>query len=435
MSTIANYFKLDELNTSIRTEFIAGLTTFASMAYILFVNPTVLGAAGMDKGAVFTATAVASAVATLFMGIVALYPIAIAPGLGVNAFFAYSVVIGMGVKWQTAMAGVFVAASIFLVLTFFKIREKIINIIPQNLKLAIASGIGLFIAFIGLHNAGLIVANKDTMVSLGHLTTPTSLLAIFGIIVTFILLSRKIPAAIFIGMVMTSVVGIIFGLIKLPSALISSAPSLAPTFGAGVTHIGDINSLQMVTVVVTFLLVTFFDTAGTMIGLATQAGFMRNNEMPRAGRALMADAVGMTVGAVIGTSPTSAYVESSSGIAVGGRSGLTSVFTGIFFLIALFFSPLLTVVTSQVTAPALVVVGVLMAKSLRQIDWEDFAIAAPAFLIVIGMPLTYSISDGIALGFILYPITMISTGRGKKVHPLMYALAILFVLFLVIIAH
>ena len=435
MSTIANYFKLDELNTSIRTEFIAGLTTFASMAYILFVNPTVLGAAGMDKGAVFTATAVASAVATLFMGIVALYPIAIAPGLGVNAFFAYSVVIGMGVKWQTAMAGVFVAAIIFLVLTFFKIREKIINIIPQNLKLAIASGIGLFIAFIGLHNAGLIVANKDTMVSLGHLTTPTSLLAIFGIIVTFILLSRKIPAAIFIGMVMTSVVGIIFGLIKLPSALISSAPSLAPTFGAGVTHIGDINSLQMVTVVVTFLLVTFFDTAGTMIGLATQAGFMRNNEMPRAGRALMADAVGMTVGAVIGTSPTSAYVESSSCIAVGGRSGLTSVFTGIFFLIALFFSPLLTVVTSQVTAPALVVVGVLMAKSLRQIDWEDFAIAAPAFLIVIGMPLTYSISDGIALGFILYPITMISTGRGKKVHPLMYALAILFVLFLVIIAH
>ncbi|MBA5937324.1 NCS2 family permease [Leuconostoc citreum] len=435
MSTIANYFKLDELNTSIRTEFIAGLTTFASMAYILFVNPTVLGAAGMDKGAVFTATAVASAVATLFMGIVALYPIAIAPGLGVNAFFAYSVVIGMGVKWQTAMAGVFVAAIIFLVLTFFKIREKIINIIPQNLKLAITSGIGLFIAFIGLHNAGLIVANKDTMVSLGHLTTPTSLVAIFGIIVTFILLSRKIPAAIFIGMVMTSVVGIIFGLIKLPSALISSAPSLAPTFGAGVTHIGDINSLQMVTVVVTFLLVTFFDTAGTMIGLATQAGFMRNNEMPRAGRALMADAVGMTVGAVIGTSPTSAYVESSSGIAVGGRSGLTSVFTGIFFLIALFFSPLLTVVTSQVTAPALVVVGVLMAKSLRQIDWEDFAIAAPAFLIVIGMPLTYSISDGIALGFILYPITMISTGRGKKVHPLMYALAILFVLFLVIIAH
>lgn len=435
MSTIARYFKLDELNTSVRTEFIAGLTTFASMAYILFVNPTVLGAAGMDKGAVFTATAIASAVATIFMGVVALYPIAIAPGLGVNAFFAYSVVIGMGVKWETAMAGVFVAALIFLVLTFFKIREKIINIIPQNLKLAIASGIGLFIAFIGLHDAGLIVANKETMVSLGHLSSPTSLLSIFGIIITFILMSRKTPAAIFIGMILTSLAGILTGLIKLPSAIISPAPSLAPTFGAGVMHIGDINSLQLVTVVITFLIVTFFDTAGTMIGLATQAGFMKNNEMPRAGRALMADAVGMTVGAVIGTSPTSAYVESSSGIAVGGRSGLTSVFTGIFFLFALLFSPLLSVVTPQVTAPALVVVGVLMAKNLRLIDWEDLAIAAPAFLIVIGMPLTYSISDGIALGFILYPITMIATGRIKKVHPLMYVLAIMFIAFLMIIAH
>ncbi|ORI46111.1 guanine permease [Leuconostoc pseudomesenteroides] len=434
MSTIAHYFKFDELNTNFRTEFIAGLTTFASMAYILFVNPTVLGAAGMDKGAVFTATAIASAVATIFMGVVALYPIAIAPGLGVNAFFAYSVVIGMGIKWQTAMAGVFVAAIIFVILTLFKIREKIINIIPKNLKLAIASGIGLFIAFIGLHDAGLIVANKDTMVALGHLTAPTSLLSIFGIIVTFVLMSRKTPAAIFFGMIITSIAGILTGLIKLPSAIISPAPSLAPTFGEGVMHIGDINSIQLITVVITFLLVTFFDTAGTMIGLATQAGFMENNKMPRVGRALMADAVGMTVGAVIGTSPTSAYVESSAGIAVGGRSGLTSVFTGIFFLFALLFSPLLSVVTSQVTAPALVVVGVLMAENLREIDWEDLAIAAPAFLIVIGMPLTYSISDGIALGFILYPITMIATGLAKKVHPLMYILAVIFIAFLLIIA-
>ncbi|MFT8938619.1 NCS2 family permease [Leuconostoc falkenbergense] len=434
MSTIAHYFKFDELNTSFRTEFIAGLTTFASMAYILFVNPTVLGAAGMDKSAVFTATAIASAVSTIFMGVVALYPIAIAPGLGVNAFFAYSVVIGMGIKWQTAMAGVFVAAIIFVILTLFKIREKIINIIPKNLKLAIASGIGLFIAFIGLHDAGLIVANKDTMVALGHLTAPTSLLSIFGIIVTFVLMSRKTPAAIFFGMIITSIAGILTGLIKLPSAIISPAPSLAPTFGEGVMHIGDINSIQLITVVITFLLVTFFDTAGTMIGLATQAGFMENNKMPRVGRALMADAVGMTVGAVIGTSPTSAYVESSAGIAVGGRSGLTSVFTGIFFLFALLFSPLLSVVTSQVTAPALVVVGVLMAENLREIDWEDLAIAAPAFLIVIGMPLTYSISDGIALGFILYPITMIATGRAKKVHPLMYILAVIFIAFLLIIA-
>ncbi|MGO1336980.1 MAG: NCS2 family permease [Leuconostoc fallax] len=435
MESIANYFKLDELQTNIKTELVAGITTFVSMAYILFVNPSVLGAAGMDQGAVFTATAIAAAIATIFMGIVAKYPIAIAPGLGVNAFFSYTVVVGMGVKWQTAMAGVLVAAIIFLILTLFKIREKIINIIPQNLKLAIAAGIGLFIAFIGLHEAGLIVANKDTMVSLGHLTTPTALLSIFGIIITFILMSRRTPAAIFIGMVVTAIVGIIFGLIKLPSALISPAPSLAPTFGQSLLHIGDINSVQLFIVVLTFLLVTFFDTAGTMIGLATQAGFMKNNEMPRAGKALMADAVGMTAGAILGTSPTSAYVESSSGIAVGGRSGLTSVFTGIFFIFALMFSPLLTVVTSQVTAPALVVVGVLMAQNLRQIDWNDLAIAAPAFLIVIGMPLTYSISDGIALGFILYPITMIATGRGKKVHPLMYVLAVIFIIFLVIIAH
>ncbi|WP_373719620.1 NCS2 family permease [Weissella soli] len=435
MSTLARYFQFDELKTNHRTEFIAGLTTFVSMAYILFVNPSVLGAAGMDKGAVFTATGVAAAVATIFMGLVARYPIAIAPGLGVNAFFAYSVVIGMKVPWQTAMAGVLVAALIFLVLTFFKVREAIINLIPQDLKVAIASGIGLFIAFIGLADAGLIVANDATMVSLGHLSSGTSLLSIFGIIVTLILISRRVPAAIFIGMILTAIVGILTGLIDLPSSIVSTVPSLAPTFGESIKHIGDINSFQLATVVLTFLIVTFFDTAGTMIGLATQAGFMKDGEMPRAGKALMADAVGMTVGAVIGTSPTSAYVESSAGIAVGGRSGMTSVWTGILFLLALFFSPLLGVVTSQVTAPALIVVGILMAENLRHIKWDDFAIAAPAFLIVIGMPLTYSISDGIALGFIVYPITMLATKRGKSVHPMMWALAIIFLVYLFIVAH
>ncbi|AOT55971.1 NCS2 family permease [Weissella soli] len=435
MSTLARYFQFDELKTNHRTEFIAGLTTFVSMAYILFVNPSVLGAAGMDKGAVFTATGVAAAVATIFMGLVARYPIAIAPGLGVNAFFAYSVVIGMKVPWQTAMAGVLVAALIFLVLTFFKVREAIINLIPQDLKVAIASGIGLFIAFIGLADAGLIVANDATMVSLGHLSSGTSLLSIFGIIVTLVLISRRVPAAIFVGMILTAIVGILTGLIDLPSSIVSTVPSLAPTFGESIKHIGDINSFQLATVVLTFLIVTFFDTAGTMIGLATQAGFMKDGEMPRAGKALMADAVGMTVGAVIGTSPTSAYVESSAGIAVGGRSGMTSVWTGILFLLALFFSPLLGVVTSQVTAPALIVVGILMAENLRHIKWDDFAIAAPAFLIVIGMPLTYSISDGIALGFIVYPITMLATKRGKSVHPMMWALAIIFLVYLFIVAH
>ncbi len=435
MDNIREYFQFKELNTNFRTEIVAGLTTFVSMAYILFLNPTVLGAAGMDKGAVFTATALASAIATIFMGVVARYPIGIAPGLGVNAFFAYSVVIGMGIPWETAIAGVLVAALIFLLLSLFKIREIIIDMIPEDLKIAIAAGIGMFIAFLGLVNAGIIAKNDATLVGIGSLGAPTTLLAIFGVIVTFVLMARKTPAAIFIGMILTTIVGMVFGLIDMPHQLISTAPSLKPTFGVAITHLGDINSLQLWIVVLTFLIVTFFDTAGTMIGLATQAGFMKDNKMPRAGSALMADAIGMTTGAVLGTSPTSAYVESSAGMAVGGRSGISAVTTGVLFIFALLFSPLLTVVTPEVTAPALIVVGVLMASNLRDINWDDFAIAAPAFLIIIGMPLTYSISDGIALGFIVYPITMMATKRAKQVQPLMYVLAIIFLLFLYLTMH
>ncbi|MBS9335754.1 NCS2 family permease [Fructobacillus papyrifericola] len=430
MSRLASYFQFNKLGTSFKKESIAGLTTFVAMSYILFLNPNVLAAAGMDKGAVFTASAIAAATATIFMGLVAKYPIAIAPGLGVNAYFAYSVVIGMKVSWQTAMAGILVAALIFLVLTLTHIREKIIDAIPHNLRIAIAAGIGLFIAFIGLHNAGLIIANSETMVAMGPLTKGSTLLAIFGIALTLILIVKKVPAAIFFGMVGTAVVGILFGQIALPSSVVSSAPSLAPTFGQAWTHLGDINSFEMIIVALTFLIVVFFDTAGTLIGLTEQAGLLEDGKMPRAGKALMADAVGMTVGATLGTSPTSAFVESSSGIAVGGRSGFTSVVTGLLFILALFFSPLLAVVTSQVTAPALIVVGIMMAGNLKKIQWEDMAIAAPAFLIVIGMPLTYSISDGIALGFIAYPITMIAAKRGKEVNFLMYALAVIFVAFL-----
>lgn len=435
MQAIRTFFNFDELNTNFTRESIAGLTTFVSMLYILFVNPSVLGAAGMDQGAVFTATGITAAVATIFMGIVAKYPIAIAPGLGVNAFFAYSVVLGMGIPWETALAGVLVAAIIFLILTCFKIRETIINAIPENLKAAIAAGIGLFITFIGLVNAGIVVNNDATLVGLGNLTEPTTLLAIFGVIVTFVLMSRNVPAAIFIGMLATAIVGMMTGLISVPHSVVAGVPSLAPTFGVAIQHLGDINSLQLLTVVLTFLIVTFFDTAGTMIGLATQAGFMKDGKMPRAGKALFSDALGMTTGAVLGTSPTSTYVESSAGIAVGGRSGFTSVVTGILFLFALFFSPLLAVITTQVTAAALIVVGILMAGSLRDIEWDDFAIAAPAFVIIVGMPLTYSICDGIALGFMLYPIMMIATKRAKQVHPLMYILAIIFFAFIFLINH
>lgn len=430
MSAITKYFQLDELHTNYKTEILAGFTTFISMAYILFVNPSVLGAAGMDKGAVFTATALASAIGCILMGVLARYPIATAPALGINAFFAYSVVIGMKVPWQTALAGVFVASVIFLLITIFKLREMIIDAIPSDLKFAISSGIGLFIAFLGLNDGGLIVANKSTVVGLGSLSVGTTWLTIFGLIITAILMVRKVPGAIFVGMVLTSLLGIATGLIYLPSSLIASAPSLKPTFGVALMHVGDINTIQLAVVVLTFLLVTFFDTAGTLVGLAQQAGFMKDNKMPRVGKALMSDSTAMLAGSVLGTSPVGAYVESSAGIAVGGRSGITAVTTGVLFILGLFFSPLLTVVTTQVTAPALIIVGVLMAQSLKNINWTSLEIAIPSFLIVLGMPLTYSISDGIALGFIMYPITMIAAKRGKEVHPLMYVLFFVFIGFM-----
>lgn len=429
MTAIKKYFQLDELNTTVRREILAGFTTFISMAYILFVNPSVLGASGMSKGAVFTATALASALGCLLMGILAKYPIATAPALGINAFFAYSVVIGMKVPWQTALAGVFVASLIFMVITIFKLRELIIDAIPSDLKYAISSGIGLFIAFLGLTNGGLIVANKSTLIGLGSFTG-TTWLTVFGLLVTAILMVKKVPGGIFIGMVLSVILGLLTGLIPMPSHWIASAPSLAPTFGVGVMHIGDINTIQLWVVVLTFLLVTFFDTAGTLVGLAQQAGFMKDNKMPRVGKALMSDSTAMLAGSIFGTSPVGAYVESSAGIAVGGRSGLTAVVTGVFFILGMFFSPLLAVVTNQVTAPALIIVGVLMAQSLKYISWDKMEIAIPSFLIVIGMPLTYSISDGIALGFITYPITMLAAKRGKEVHPLMYALFFVFLGFL-----
>lgn len=429
MNSISRYFQLDKLHSNVRTEILAGFTTFISMSYILFVNPNVLSAAGVNKGAVFTAGALAAAFGCLMMGIYAKYPIAVAPDLGINAFFAYSVVIGMGVKWQTAMAGVFVASIIFILITVFKLREMIINAIPSDMKYAISSGIGLFIAFLGLHQGGLIIANKSTVVGLGNFGSPLTWLTIIGLVVTAILMIMNVPGAIFIGMVITTICGLVFGLIPMPHHIVSAVPSLAPTFMVGPRWVGTINTPQLWVVVLTFLLVTFFDTAGTLVGLAQQAGFMKNNRMPRVGRALMSDSSAMLVGSVLGTSPIGAFVESSAGIAVGGRSGLTAVVTGILFIFSLFFSPLLTVVTDQVTAPALIIVGVLMAQNLSHIQWTKLEIAIPAFLTVLCMPLTYSISDGMAMGFIMYPITMIAAKRGKEVHPIMYALFFVFIVF------
>ncbi|WEV70859.1 NCS2 family permease [Lactobacillus sp. ESL0785] len=430
MNFIKNYFQLDQYHTSVKVEFLAGLTTFISMSYILFVNPSVLGASGMNTGAVFTSTALASALGTAIMGIVANYPIGEAPALGINAFFAYTVCVGMHVSWETALAAVFVASIIFIFITLFKLREKIINAIPADLKFAISSGIGLFIAFLGMQDGGLIIGNKSTLVGLGSFHNPAIWITIFGLIVTVILMILNVPGAIFIGMVLAAVFGVITGQIPLPTKVISMAPSIAPTFGQAVFHVKDINSLQMWVVVLTFLLVTFFDTAGTLIGLAQQAGFMKDNKMPRVGKALASDSTAMMVGSVLGTSPIGAFVESSAGIAVGGRTGLTAVFVAIFFLISMIFSPLLGLFTTHVTAPALIIVGVLMAQNTAHIHWDKMEIAVPAFLILIGMPLTYSISDGLALGLITYPICMLAAKRSKEITPMMWLLFFVFIFFL-----
>ncbi|MBU5309507.1 NCS2 family permease [Ligilactobacillus saerimneri] len=426
-------FHLSENNTSVKREFLAGLTTFVAMAYILFVNPSVLGDAGMDKGAVFTATALSAILGCLLMGFLANYPIAIAPGLGDNAFFTYSVVLAMGIPWQKAMAGVFIASVLFTLVSFFKIREIIIDAIPQDLKYAMAAGIGIFIAFVGLQGGGLIVADKSSLVSIGSFTVPTTWLTIFGVFFIGILMAKKVPGSIFYGLVATTLLGLATGLIKMPTHIISTAPSMKPTFGVGLEHLSVLSSPQMWAVVLIFFLVAFFDTAGTLIGLAQQAGIMKDGKMPRIGRALMADSLSMLGGAVMGTTPTAAYVESSAGIAIGGKTGLTAVVTGILFGFSMIFSPLLTVVTSQVTAPALIVVGVLMVSALRDIQWDKFEVALPAFLVVIGMPLTYNISYGIAFGFLTYPIMMVAAGRRKDVNPIMWILFLLFILLLYVL--
>lgn len=426
-------FHLSEQGTTVKREILAGLTTFVSMAYILFVNPSILGAAGMDKGAVFTATALSAILGSVLMAFLANYPIAVAPGLGDNAFFTFSVVLGIRISWQKAMAGVFIASVLFTILSFLKVREIVIDAIPKDLKLAMAAGIGIFIAFVGLQGGGLVVASKTSLVEIGSLAVPTTWLTIFGIFVIAILMAKKVPGSIFIGLVSTALLGLITGLIKMPANIISLAPSMKPTFGVGISYLPSVMDPQMWAVVLIFLLVAFFDTAGTLIGLAQQAGIIKDNKMPRIGQALMADSVSMLAGSVMGTTPTAAYVESSAGIAIGGKTGLTSLTVSILFVFSMFFSPLLTVVTNQVTAPALIVVGVLMASSLREIDWGKFEIAMPAFLTIVGMPLTYNISYGIAFGFLTYPILMFAAGRRKEVNYIMWILLFVFVLLLYVL--
>lgn len=436
------FFKFEELGTNYRREFLGGFTTFLAMAYILAVNPFTLtlgdvadlpDALRMDYGAVFVATALAAAVGSLIMGIFANYPIALAPGLGLNAYFAYTVVLTQGHPWQYALAAVFISSVFFLLLTISGLREKLINAIPVELKLAVGAGIGLFITFIGLQNSHIIVDNPATLVHIGDLTNPSTLLAIFGIFITIILMVRGIHGGVFYGMIITAVVGMIFGVIDTPSKVVSDIPSIEPTFGALFSALGDpgFYTQSMLVVILTFLFVDFFDNAGTLVAVANQAGLMKDNKLPRAGKALFADSIASMVGSIFGTSTTTSYIESSAGVAAGARTGFAAVVTAGFFLLSLFFFPLLEVVTSAVTTPALVVVGILMVSSLGKIDWTKFEVAVPAFLTIIAMPLTYSIATGIAVGFIFYPIVMIVKGRIKDINPIMYVFFVIFALYFI----
>ncbi|MBM7700556.1 NCS2 family permease [Kurthia huakuii] len=430
------YFQFDELGTTYGREIIGGVTTFLAMAYILAVNPLILADAGMDKGAVFVATALAAIVGSLIMGVLAKFPIALAPGMGLNAFFAYTVVLTYGIPWQTGLTGVFFSGIIFILLSLTGVRETIINAIPQQLKYAVSAGIGLFITFVGLKGAGIIVADEATLVTLGDFTEGSVLLAVFGIVLAVVFLTKKVSGGIFFTIVITAIVGMVTGVVKTPDAIVSAVPSVSSTFGVALDPIindfGSLLNTQFLIVVLTFLFVDFFDTAGTLMAVADKAGLIRKDgTMPRAGRALMADALGTTIGSLFGTSTTTAYVESTSGVAAGARSGFSSVVVAILFALSLFFFPLLDVLTSAVTAPALVMVGVLMVSSLRLIEWNDFEIAVPAFLTMFMMPLGYSIATGIAVGFIFYPITMILAGRRKEVHPLMYAMFFVFLAYFI----
>ncbi|WP_075980523.1 NCS2 family permease [Bacillus massilinigeriensis] len=436
------YFQFEELGTNYRREIIGGLTTFLAMAYILVVNPLTLtlddvkdlpDALRMDYGAVFVATALAAALGSIIMGLLGKYPLALAPGLGLNAFFAYTVVLGSGAPWQHALGAVFISGVFFLLLTLTGLREKLINAIPVELKHAIGAGIGLFITFIGLQNAGIIVNNDATLVGLGDLTSGNTLLAIFGIIITVILMTRGFKGGVFIGMIITVIVGMIFNLIDTPTKIVDKVPSLDPTFGAVFSSFSDPSfyTTSMLGIILTFLFVDFFDNAGTLVAVANQAGLMKDNKLPRAGRALLADSIATIVGSVLGTSTTTSYIESSAGVASGARTGFASLVTALCFILSLFFFPLLSVVTSAVTAPALIIVGVLMVSSLGKIDWSRFEIAVPSFLTMISMPLSYSIATGIAVGFVFYPITLIVKGRAKEIHPIMYIFFVIFLLYFI----
>ena len=420
-------FKLKEHNTTVKTEIIAGITTFMTMAYILAVNPGILSATGMSPGSVFTATALASLIATLAMALLANLPIALAPGMGLNAFFAFTVVLGMGYTWQLALTAVFLEGILFVVLSLFNVREAIVRAIPNNIKKAVSVGIGLFIAFIGLQNAGIIVKNDVTLVQLGNLGSSNVLVALIGLVIMSVLLAYKVKGALLIGIILTTIIGIPFGVTTVGKGWVPVKVPDAPIWFA--FQFNKVFTLDFFVVFFTFLFVDIFDTIGTLVGVTTQAGLIgKDGEIPRVKQALLADAIGTVSGACVGTSTVTSYIESASGVAEGGRTGLTSLTTAVFFGLALFLSPIFLLVPGAATAPALVLVGLFMLSPIKEVNLEDYTEAIPAFVTLLFMPLTYSIAEGLVFGILAYILIKALAGKFKEISVVTWIVGILFVL-------
>jgi adenine/guanine/hypoxanthine permease len=433
------FFKLKEHNTNVKTEVVAGITTFMTMAYILIVNPNILSATGMNWDAVFVATAAASIIGTVAMALLANYPFALAPGMGLNAFFAFSVVLGMGYSWEIALTAVLIEGLLFIVLSLVNVREALFNAIPMNLKYAVSAGIGLFIAFIGFQGAGIVAQDAATIVTLGDITSPQAVLAIVGIIITGVLIGRKVKGAILLGILATWILAMVAQLTGwyvpnfetsfpvIPEGIASLPPSIMPVFLK--FDFSALFTLDFLVVVFAFLFVDLFDTLGTLIGVSSKAGLLdKDGKLPKAKQALLADAIATTAGACLGTSTTTTYIESAAGVADGGRTGLTAMVTAGLFAVALFFSPIFGAIPAFATAPALIIVGFYMMESVTKISFGDATEGIPAFLTIIIMPITYSISEGIAFGVVAYTLINLFTGKAKKLSVLMYILTILFIL-------
>lgn len=421
---VESIFKLKQNGTNVKTEIIAGITTFLTMVYIIVVNPAILSGAGVPFDQVFMATVISAVVGTVYMGIFANYPIAIAPGMGLNAYFA-SVVASQGLSYQVVFGTVFLAGIIFVLLSFTKLRETLIGAIPPSLKFGITSGIGLFIAFLGLKMSGIVIPDEVNMVGFGDLHQPITLLTLAGLFITLILLVWKVKGALFIGMLATGIIGYFTGYLHFDGVV-----SVPPTPVFFDMDIIGVFSNGLYTVVFAFLLVTIFDTTGTLIGVSEQAGFMKDGNLPRAKSALLADALATTTGSMFGTSPSTAYVESTSGVAAGGRTGLTAIVVASLFAVSIFFSPIIKAIADlpAITAPILIIVGCFMMEGLARIEWKKFDEAFPAFAIILTMPLTSSIATGISIGFITYPLLKLVSGKGKDVHWILYLFGVIFVL-------